>query len=237
MTQKYITFIGDIHGCFFSFRSLLEKIPQADNKLVLMGDIINKGKRSYETFSYVKKNKITQLVGNHEFLCKHRNHKWAKDTWLNTGGTETIKSIKASLGVNSEKQIQEVLAEMSYFFDQALPYLIVDTQYGKKIVATHGGISNRIFRQNNYSLEFSLSIDLRIPGSYIFNKGDLAKIPGCIQVIGHQPTETNFINSNGNYRIDTGCVYTKRGMGVLTALRFNLHEEEPPTVFQQICID
>ena len=237
MTQKYITFIGDIHGCFLSFKALLDKIPQNDNQIVLMGDIINKGKRSYETFAFAKKNNFQQLLGNHEFLCKYRNHKWAKDLWLNTGGNETIKSIKSTLGVRSEKQIQEVLAEMSYYFDQALPYLIVETTYGKKIVATHGGISNRIFRQNNFNLHLALSIDLRISGSYLFNKGDLAKIPDCIQVIGHQPTEVSFINSNGNYRIDTGCVYTKRGMGVLTAIKFNIEEEAPPEFFHQICID
>ncbi|MEM1136906.1 MAG: metallophosphoesterase [Bacteroidota bacterium] len=237
MTQKYITFIGDVHGCFLSLKALLEKIPPLDNRIVLMGDIINKGKKSYDTFSYVKKNKIDLILGNHEFLCKYRNHKWAKNLWLTTGGMETINSIKKALGIRSEKQVQEVLAEMSYFFDWATPYLIVDTAYNTKIIATHGGISNRIFKQNNYDLSLALSIDLRVPGSFLFNKGDLAKIPNCIQVIGHQPTEYTQIESNGNYRIDTGCVYKKRGMSILTAIIFNLEKEQTPYFIHQPCID
>ncbi len=237
MLTKHITFIGDVHGCFLTLKALLNKIPQENNRVVLMGDIINKGKRSYETFYFVKKNKMDMLIGNHEFLCRYRNHKWAKSLWTNTGGKETIQSIKNSLNISSEKQVQEVLAEMSYFFDDAYPFLIVDTAYGKKILATHGGISNRVFRQNNYNVQLALSVDLRIPGSYLFNKGDLAEIPGYMQVIGHQPTEYPYMESNGNYRIDTGCVYKKRNMGLLTAITFNLEEETAPRFLHQPCID
>lgn len=237
MTSKYITFIGDVHGCFLTLKALLYKIPQTDNRIVFMGDLINKGKRSYEAFAFVKKNKFEVIAGNHEYLCKYRNHKWAKSLWLNTGGKETIQSIKSYLGISSEKQIQEVLAEMAYFFDDAMPYLTINTWYGKKIVATHGGINNRIFRQNNYNVELALSVDVRIPGSYLFNKGDLANIPGCIQVIGHQPTEYPHMESNGNYRIDTGCVYKKNHMGILTAITFDLEENNPPRFYHQPCID
>jgi len=237
LSNKYVTFIGDVHGCFLTLEALLDKIPRYNNRIVLMGDIINKGKRSYQTFHFVKQNSIEMLVGNHEYLCKYRNHKWAENLWLSSGGKETIQSIKHTLKISSEKQVQEILAEMSYFFDTAYPFLIINTAYSKKIVATHGGISNRIFRQNNYNIEFALSVDVRIPGSYLFNKGDLAAIPGCMQVIGHQPTEYPDIESNGNYRIDTGCVYQRKNMGLLTALTFNLEENVPPQYYHQICID
>lgn len=237
MASKYITFIGDVHGCFHTLKALLNKVPQLDNRIVFMGDIINKGIRSYEVFNFIKKNKYETLLGNHEYLCMYRNHKWARSLWLNTGGRETIYSIKKALKISSENQIQEVLAEMAYFFDNAYPYLTVNMQNGQKIIATHGGISNRIYKQNNYNIALALSVDLRIPGSYLFNKGDLANMSGYIQVIGHQPTEYPLIESNGNYRIDTGCVYKRRNMGILTALSFNLEEDNPPQFYHQTCID
>lgn len=238
MSTRYITFIGDVHGCFLTLKELLSQIPKENNRIVLLGDIINKGKRSYEAFNFVKKNNIEMLIGNHEFLCKYRNYKWAENLWLTTGGRETMQSIKKSLRISSDKQVQEVLAEMSYFFDDvAHTYLIANTAYGKKIVATHGGISNRIFKQNNYNVPLSLSVDLRIPGSFLFNKGDLADIPNHIQVIGHQPTEYPYMESNGNYRLDTGCVYKRRNMGILTALTFDLEIASTPKYYHQNCID
>ncbi|MBX2843363.1 MAG: metallophosphoesterase [Flammeovirgaceae bacterium] len=235
--DTYITFVGDIHGCFETFKALLGKIPTHNNRIVLLGDIINKGKRSYETFSFVKKNNFEMLLGNHEYYCMNRNKAWAKELWLRMGGMETIKSIKNSLNIESRDQIQEILAEMSFFFEASKRYLLVENSNGIKILATHGGINSKIFRQNNYKIDLSLSIDLRIPGSFIFNKTDLAKIPNCIQVIGHQPTEYWKIKSDFNYKLDTGCVYDKKGMGWLSAIMFNLKEDLPPTFYHQKNID
>jgi len=62
--------IGDIHGCYDSFRELLEKIafdPSSDT-LWLVGDIINRGEDSLKTMEYVYsiRHNVVMILGNHD---------------------------------------------------------------------------------------------------------------------------------------------------------------------------
>ena len=67
--------IGDIHGCFDSFRKLVEdkiKISNRD-KLVLPGDYIDRGKQSKDVIDYIIELQqrgfdIIPLTGNHESM-------------------------------------------------------------------------------------------------------------------------------------------------------------------------
>ncbi len=235
--KKYITFIGDVHGCFRSLKALLKKIPPEDNRIVLLGDIINKGKRSFEAYQYVRQKGLETLLGNHDFYCIHRNKKDYKDSWLKLGGIETIQSIKNSQQLTSESHVQIMLAEMAYYFEQVPLFVKAETNWGVTLLATHGGISSKVYRQCNSNVSACLKIDVAQPASFLFNKGDLAEISGTIQVIGHQPTEFNHIRSGSNYRLDTGCVYNRKGMGWLTALQFNLQQAEQPRFYHQVNID
>mgnify|MGYP001158765783 FL=1 len=62
--------IGDIHGCFHTFNSLLEKISFNNNSdtLWLVGDIVNRGKNSLEVIHWCFKNQqnIKLSLGNHD---------------------------------------------------------------------------------------------------------------------------------------------------------------------------
>ncbi|MDP2247062.1 MAG: metallophosphoesterase, partial [Nitrosomonadales bacterium] len=62
--------IGDIQGCFQSFRNLLQKIgfnPQQD-RLWLVGDIINRGSGSLEMLRWVYEHQdlLVMVLGNHD---------------------------------------------------------------------------------------------------------------------------------------------------------------------------
>ncbi|SHO81518.1 Bis(5'-nucleosyl)-tetraphosphatase, symmetrical [hydrothermal vent metagenome] len=62
--------IGDIHGCYSSFKKLLEKIefnPSKD-KLWLSGDIVNRGKESLRTIEYIYsiRESVIMVLGNHD---------------------------------------------------------------------------------------------------------------------------------------------------------------------------
>jgi hypothetical protein len=217
--------------------ALLNKIPKQDNRIVLLGDVINKGPRSYETYRYIRQHKMEQLLGNHEYYCIRREDPENKLAWYKLGGLDTVHSIRKNVVVKTDKQLQDLLDEMADWF-MALPrYLLLPTSYGKKILATHAGISKKVFKQNNFSLTLSLTIDERIPGSFLFNKLDLADIPGCVQVIGHRPIEYKKNKVASNLMMDTGCVYNRNGMGWLSAVMMNLEQEEPYRFFHQINID
>ncbi|MDQ7048723.1 MAG: metallophosphoesterase [Enterobacterales bacterium] len=62
--------IGDIQGCYQSFRKLLNEInfnPNSD-KLLLAGDLINRGPKSLETMDFIltHQSSIQAVLGNHD---------------------------------------------------------------------------------------------------------------------------------------------------------------------------
>jgi serine/threonine protein phosphatase 1 len=114
--------IGDIHGCFNSFKELVEnqiKLKKND-KLVLLGDYIDRGAKSKNVIDYIidlqeKGFDIIPLIGNHEkMLLETFENEKNKPKWIRNGGTETLKSF----GIDSLKNIAPKYLE---FFEK-LPY-------------------------------------------------------------------------------------------------------------------
>jgi len=67
--------VGDIHGCYFTLREMLDKYWDSENeKLVILGDFVNKGKHTFaviELLMKLKKQLGEQMVilkGNNEYL-------------------------------------------------------------------------------------------------------------------------------------------------------------------------
>ena len=64
--------IGDIHGCNHMFQALLDRVtPRADDILVLLGDLFDRGSESWEVFQTVQNlsarfgERFILLRGNH----------------------------------------------------------------------------------------------------------------------------------------------------------------------------
>ncbi|MGI9526409.1 MAG: metallophosphoesterase family protein [Weeksellaceae bacterium] len=67
--------VGDIHGCYYTLKELLTNYWKADEeRLILLGDLVNKGKHTFAVLEYVidlkKKfdDRIVILKGNNEYL-------------------------------------------------------------------------------------------------------------------------------------------------------------------------
>jgi Calcineurin-like phosphoesterase len=59
--------IGDIHGCHLEFAELLEKIaPTPDDRIVLLGDLVNRGPDSLKVIDLARQCRAISLLGNHE---------------------------------------------------------------------------------------------------------------------------------------------------------------------------
>ena len=74
--------IGDIHGCYDEFISLLgvTKFNKKKDRLVILGDFIDKGPKSFDVLKYLSELKdemndnLIVLEGNHEYHFKYRGH-------------------------------------------------------------------------------------------------------------------------------------------------------------------
>lgn len=59
--------VGDIHGCAREFAELLEKVrPQPGDRIVLLGDLVNRGPDSHGVLALARQHAQGALLGNHE---------------------------------------------------------------------------------------------------------------------------------------------------------------------------
>lgn len=88
--------ISDIHGCYFTFKELLNKIGfSKSDKLFLLGDYINKGPNSKPLIDYIfelqkQGYSIKALKGNHEAMIFDSIE---LENW-SPGADETLKSFE-----------------------------------------------------------------------------------------------------------------------------------------------
>jgi hypothetical protein len=83
--------VGDIHGCHVEFAELLGKLALAKNdRLVLLGDLVNRGPDSNKVIDLARETRAIALLGNHELrLLKYRrsgDRKYTKEVDLETFG-------------------------------------------------------------------------------------------------------------------------------------------------------
>ncbi len=69
--------IGDIHGCHQEFADLLERLALTkDDRLILVGDLVNRGPDSCKVIDLARQHRAISLLGNHELrLLTYRKNK------------------------------------------------------------------------------------------------------------------------------------------------------------------
>lgn len=60
--------VGDVHGCFDELLELLWRCDytMGRDRLILLGDLINKGPKSLEVLRFARDNSVEVILGNHE---------------------------------------------------------------------------------------------------------------------------------------------------------------------------
>lgn len=130
--SKYdeLFFIGDIHGCFDTFKN--EVLPNAGNNAayIFIGDYFDRGNQQKEMYNWIvehmDKPNYYFLIGNHEA----RIRQWLRTGKLQSGAfKDTIDKIGAT-----KKQWRR-------FYYHLLPVLYI--KYGMhRFIVTHGGLSD-----------------------------------------------------------------------------------------------
>lgn len=121
--------IGDIHGCHAALTLLLEQVkPLADDKIIFLGDYIDRGPASREVIDLMIGLTTTCtpvfLRGNHEvMLLNARTDELKANVWQSCGGLETLISYDAAFDSNWAAKIPETHWK---FFADTVRYLETD---------------------------------------------------------------------------------------------------------------
>lgn len=136
--------MSDIHGFYDVFKKNLELInlSQNDAKLILCGDYIDYGPKSYETLELVKSltekypDRVVALMGNHEtmFLDFLKNFDdYESVEWLTTD--KDFLTVKGFISFDIEKTLREIKADSKADLFTKLADLV-----RKDITENHSGL-------------------------------------------------------------------------------------------------
>jgi predicted phosphodiesterase len=86
--------IGDIHGCHLEFAELLARLELTrDDRLILLGDLVNRGPDSNKVIDLAKQHRAVSLLGNHELrLLKYK--RTGEKKLLKDGDLETFEKLR-----------------------------------------------------------------------------------------------------------------------------------------------
>lgn len=192
-TNIYI--IADIHGCYKTFKSLLNSISfSKDDYLFLLGDYISRGPKSKETIDLIidlilNDYKIFPLRGNHEhrLILKHKK----------TYSIEELSIPNQYKNTDFLTIDNKIRCEYLSFFSN-LPYYYEIGDY----ILVHAGLN---FETTNYMLDFDSMLwqnTITISNNF-YKKIIRGHIPYTLEQIKNS-LYSQIIN------LDNGCVYKSR---------------------------
>jgi Calcineurin-like phosphoesterase len=185
--------IGDVHGCVHALDAVVDAIePTADDRLVLLGDVIDQGKETREVLDRIlelrERTQLTLIQGNHEeMMFAARESEKALRYWENCGGAATLNSYRFG------GKMDEIPAEHWKLLEACQPYYETD---------------DFIFTHANYMYDEPMADQ---PGYYLrWALFEAAKerphISGKTVVVGHTEQKDAEILDLGFARcIDTAC--------------------------------
>lgn len=89
-----IVAVGDIHGCHEEFADLLNRLAlQPEDRLILLGDLINRGPDSAKVVDLARAHRALSLLGNHEFRLLEFRRTGNRDL-LKENDAATVEQLK-----------------------------------------------------------------------------------------------------------------------------------------------
>lgn len=204
--MENIYIISDIHGCYKTLLALIEKLPNKEkSKICFVGDLINRGKNSYEVIKLVMENNYDCVFGNHEeMLIKYTPmlecHSEDEDFlfWLNkNGGRETIKSYN---NLDEYYKQLEFLKSLPLYIE----YKDFKTQDGRHLVVSHSSVGKawKLRHSSDEKDKESFKQYLTLSRYKNFDNPEIFNVYG--HTIYEEPSFTSYRSA-----IDLGCYQTK----------------------------
>lgn len=207
-----IIVVADIHGDDDKFRKALKSVSlKKTDKLILLGDLIDRGKNSkkvLDTLQLLKDSGFKNIIyirGNHEQMLLDAFENEEKEyVWLKNGGDKTLKSFR----VNFANQIPAFYIEL---IKSSIPYY----EY-EKYIFVHAGLN---FELDNPLEDLHSMMWIRDISVDLYNK---SKYSDRKIIHGHTPIEQNSIlntfDKKNIINLDNGIYLKRDGFGNLTIL-------------------
>lgn len=241
--KKYAV-IGDPHGCFETFKLLVEMIRSdyPDCQICVVGDIIDRGPKSAQLIEFIMKNNILSVKGNHEDMMIGESDEDGpvirfSGIWLPNGGHETIKSYHKGkyhpqfnedeeythpgLGVNIDLDMYRKHLEWMKNLPYYLEFKDTKDENGRHLLVTHSS-AHTIFRAKPENR--MKESNPRFGAELMWNRTTPIKpIDGIFNVFGHTPRQFKPDVTDHHANVDTGACFHgsyNAGYGRMTAIIF-----------------
>ncbi len=206
--------ISDIHGCFRPFYELVVKVIELkkDDRLILLGDYIDRGPQSKEVIDFIidlKKNgfDVTPLTGNHEqMMIESYFDPDVLPLWFLNHGLETLDSFGVQDVREIDKEYIKFISELEFYHETG------------NILFVHAGFNDEDSDPfiDRHTMIWECRFSYQNP-----------VLSGKTIIHGHRPKTIDYVKNliaekSPVIPIDTGCVYEKEpGYGNLSALEIN----------------
>jgi serine/threonine protein phosphatase 1 len=218
-----IYLVSDVHGCYNSFITLLNKINFKENDtMICIGDLIDRGKYSFKLLDLFMNNENYLLIkGNHEhFFDMYMNETLSEVNWWKFGGKHTILQLK-------KMNIDDKLKYYNYI--HKLPLYYIKDNY----ILFHSSINVDlpiIEKDNVIQIEETIQLQYKLNSYDFLISNDIHYVPRKVfnkeLIVGHTPTMRLIENDNKptiaytKNCIDIDCGATYKG-GQLACLRLD----------------
>ncbi|BDD03989.1 metallophosphoesterase family protein [Aureibacter tunicatorum] len=144
--------IGDIHGSLRALKTIFKQgIIQTDDKVVFLGDYIDRGPDSKGVIDWLINNQKNHdfefILGNHEIMMKAAKMSPVRlKEWLHFGGANTLESYH----INNTENWMDIISPSHWdFIDSCLDYLEI-----KDFIFIHAGLEagKNLNEQNKHHL-------------------------------------------------------------------------------------
>ncbi|MCH7516636.1 MAG: serine/threonine protein phosphatase [Bacteroidetes bacterium] len=198
-----VAVIGDIHGCYNTLKLLFEEIKTRFPGVPIysVGDLVDRGKFSFEVVEFIKENEIVFTAGNHDLMFYYfftkPSHPIAK-AWIYNGSETTMDSYSDHM---------DIVRDHLSFIIKAPLFLDLEDCF-----ISHAGISSyykKIFKTDilNTPAELTdlLNDELNSQHGIIWNRDVLLNL-GKLQIVGHTiQQDVNYDEKSNALYIDTSA--------------------------------
>jgi serine/threonine protein phosphatase 1 len=184
-----IAVIGDVHGCYYTLSKLYNEINSKypDIPVYCVGDLVDRGKHSFEVVQFIMENRIVFTPGNHDYMfyyfIKHPSSPIGR-SWIYNGSESTLDSYS--------NRFNEMNIHLNYIIRAPL-YINIDDCF-----ISHAGISSYYSRKlGKKPLEDIQNLTQIVEGEVnsehgvLWTRDKLLNL-GKLQIVGH----TRFVDTS-----------------------------------------